>query len=1097
MLLSAIISIILCSQHSQSLENMALRKPIFEDQKWRGSEKWTGENGVDGRYDNRSAHGGQCVISENGARRATWRVDLGDVVSISYIDIYYRTGNKPHGFSQRLAGFFLYVSNTTRKEDGHLCFHEIQPENNKPSDDQSIPCSVHGRYVIYYNERVPGVSYPSYFSDYAFYELCELEVYGCRNNSYYGEECNTPCPENCQERRCDINTGNCLGCVPGYQGPTCNQVCARQTYGLECSEFCGNCSNGETCHHVNGTCLRGCNEGVQGQQCKNECKEGSYGKNCMYNCSSNCIQTSKCDRFSGSCYGGCIDGWDGSRCTEICQNGKFGSNCIQSCGKCKGGSQCHHVNGSCFNGCSPGYNGTLCKDECAETFFGDNCAESCPSNCVNQTCHHVTGECRGYIQPLGNTDSDKMEAIPIIGGAIAAVAVLTIVIVSIIIYKRRGRRNDSDAKTTKHKTKQKASLNLKSGFSNIYQNSAIEEENAAGGAHKATSSTNSRRQFHDNDIDIDEKIHEENPYGDFYVNEETIPDIDVKNLSKLIKENSENEDDGFKKEYATLLYGERCPCDIGKQPENRIKNRFKTTFPYDHSRVTLANTKEDYINANYIDGLRDKRKYIASQGPKQITLTDFWQMIYQENIHQIVMLTNLQEGTRNKCAQYWPEKCKKTTFGSFVLCTDEQNTCAHYVIRRIKLSHRKLNVSRIITQYHYTAWPDHGTPDPICLLMYHNHVIRTKEPEHNGAILVHCSAGIGRTGTFIAIDELGETLQKSRKINIAEYVKKMRENRMNMVQTYEQYKTIFLVLHEMCKAQVNPKIPTDFLKCLETGAQDKPVNSSALRKEFQMLLFVRPQYFESDYKMSSQNGELSSSIRPLDKYVLYLTTSVPKRGSYINAISVPSYTSPTTFIITKYPAPEDAVDLLRLSIDQESQVIVCLDPLHHIESAGKWLPKSKSDSHKRVPPFSISRLEEHGGEVKCSKICIVQEESGKQQWSIDIVEPASDLIIDHPNTVLQVLKLVTFVGNIETEAPIIVISRDGASLCGVFCAVYNAIQQLTMDNEVDVFSIVRQLQIRRPELCSNLQEYKLVHEVLKTFIESRESQEVENIYYNQ
>ena len=103
-----------------------------------------------------------------------------------------------------------------------------------------------------------------------------------------------------------------------------------------------------------------------------------------------------------------------------------------------------------------------------------------------------------------------------------------------------------------------ASRNPRSGFSNIYQNSAIEEENAAGGSHIATSSQNSRRQLHDNDIDIDEKIHEENPYGDFYVNEETIPDIDVKNLSKLIKENSENEDDGFKKEYAVVYFHFFC-----------------------------------------------------------------------------------------------------------------------------------------------------------------------------------------------------------------------------------------------------------------------------------------------------------------------------------------------------------------------------------------------------------------------------------------------------------------------------------------------------------------------------------------------------------
>ena len=103
-----------------------------------------------------------------------------------------------------------------------------------------------------------------------------------------------------------------------------------------------------------------------------------------------------------------------------------------------------------------------------------------------------------------------------------------------------------------------ASRNPKSGFSNIYQNSAIEDENAPCGSQIATSSQNSRRQFHDNDIDIDEKIHEENPYGDFYVNEETIPDIDVKNLSKLIKENSENEDDGFKKEYAVFYFHFFC-----------------------------------------------------------------------------------------------------------------------------------------------------------------------------------------------------------------------------------------------------------------------------------------------------------------------------------------------------------------------------------------------------------------------------------------------------------------------------------------------------------------------------------------------------------
>ena len=102
------------------------------------------------------------------------------IVKYSFL---YKTANitsilGPNGFSDRLAGFFLYVSNTTNTENYRLCFHEIQSENNKPSDDQRINCSFHGRYVIYYNERLPGRSYPGYFSPYAFYELCELEVYG-------------------------------------------------------------------------------------------------------------------------------------------------------------------------------------------------------------------------------------------------------------------------------------------------------------------------------------------------------------------------------------------------------------------------------------------------------------------------------------------------------------------------------------------------------------------------------------------------------------------------------------------------------------------------------------------------------------------------------------------------------------------------------------------------------------------------------------------------------------------------------------------------------------------------------------------------------
>uniref|UniRef100_A0A8W8P6F7 Scavenger receptor class F member 2 n=1 Tax=Magallana gigas TaxID=29159 RepID=A0A8W8P6F7_MAGGI len=125
------------------------------------------------------------------------------------------------------------------------------------------------------------------------------EVYGC--NGTYGEDCIYPCPTNCQDRRCDINTGLCFSCVPGYNGPKCNFVCNNNTYGPECALKCGNCSNGETCHHINGTCFNGCAEGALGDTCQ-----------------------------GGRCDGGCKQGWTGNTCDQIRATNTQPCSCTES-----------------------------------------------------------------------------------------------------------------------------------------------------------------------------------------------------------------------------------------------------------------------------------------------------------------------------------------------------------------------------------------------------------------------------------------------------------------------------------------------------------------------------------------------------------------------------------------------------------------------------------------------------------------------------------------------------------------------------------------------------------------------------------------------
>uniref|UniRef100_K1S2T6 Receptor-type tyrosine-protein phosphatase U n=1 Tax=Magallana gigas TaxID=29159 RepID=K1S2T6_MAGGI len=410
-------------------------------------------------------------------------------------------------------------------------------------------------------------------------------------------------------------------------------------------------------------------------------------------------------------------------------------------------------------------------------------------------------------------------------------------------------------------------------------------------------------------------------------------------------------------------------------------------------------------------------------GPKQNTVADFWLMIWQDNVEQVVMLTNLMEGNK---------------------CKDDRRT---------------------VTQYHYTAWPDHGIPDPLCLLLFHDHVTRTQNSGHKGPILVHCSAGIGRTGTYIAIDALSEAGKTQNKINIAEYIKKMRRNRMNMVQTYEQYKTIFLTLLELFRAPPAVLSTTEFLQKSQTEMSSKPANSSAFKKELQRLLVVRPQYTKKDYKVTSQFHDPSASIHPLDKYVLFLTSNVPNRGSYINAINVPSFTNQNVFIITNYPTQDDAVDFLRLITDYDSGVVVCMEPLYN---ASKWLPTIVRT--KQVTPFTVKLQHEQTTEIKSSKIEITKKGFNDKAWSVEITEPLDGLEENNSKTVTHILGLVSFARNTETDGPIVVMSRDGAALCGVFCAVYNLIQQLTMDEEIDVFSAVRLLQTRRPELCSTMRQ---------------------------
>ncbi|XP_052693355.1 uncharacterized protein LOC128171599 [Crassostrea angulata] len=210
---------------SFAYENIALNKLAWQQHPY-PYQPWGPDRAVDGRYTNLSAAGGQCVISDNNEKTAEWRVYLGRLLSIHHIVIQYRTENvawdSAHPYTSRFLGYSVYISNTTNKEDGVLCFKDTSYTKATVPNPTNITCITHGRYVIYYNNRTHP-PYPDGYSMYAYNDLCEVEVYGCPAPGYYGEVCSLPCPQNCQEGHCNIVDGNCLGCVDGYRGTRCNE----------------------------------------------------------------------------------------------------------------------------------------------------------------------------------------------------------------------------------------------------------------------------------------------------------------------------------------------------------------------------------------------------------------------------------------------------------------------------------------------------------------------------------------------------------------------------------------------------------------------------------------------------------------------------------------------------------------------------------------------------------------------------------------------------------------------------------------------------------------------------------------------------------
>lgn len=246
----------------------------------------------------------------------------------------------------------------------------------------------------------------------------------------------------------------------------------------------------------------------------------------------------------------------------------------------------------------------------------------------------------------------------------------------------------------------------------------------------------------------------------------------------------------------------KYPWSVAEEESVKAKNRFINILPFDKTRVRLHNSRNgsDYINANYVMSGVDSREYIASQGPLHTTLDDFWHMVWQEQSTVIVMLTNLKENGRVKCEQYWPRTLNETVqYGIVSVTMTHEQDYTSYNIRRFTAQVNGQQ-ARQLTQFHFVAWPDFGVPAHPQLLTDFIKVVRQCighqiEPPS----IVHCSAGVGRTGTFIALDRLLRRVNEAISIDVFGTVLQLREYRCQMVQTEAQY----IFIHDCMSLEID------------------------------------------------------------------------------------------------------------------------------------------------------------------------------------------------------------------------------------------------------------------------------------------------------